>query len=224
MLDYSPRKSIFASAMARNLFYIFLVLCFCLGAFFKQFDLFYPKPFVVIAFSGAIGLLIDYALRIKNSLWVLVPALLATEILGDLIFNAQLYKVSFYIYLVGLLLYPVYGLLFIRQGIRIRQGKIGLETEPGWKERNRNLSWKFIILGLCSISMTMWEYATYFPVKYNTADIVFKITYLATFAWLLFMDITTRDLEKRGFKTERQILTLSLMVIAIMYFTRFIFK
>lgn len=197
--------------MSRSLFYIFLILCFLLGVFFKQFDLFYPKPFVVVAFCGAIGLLAEYASRIRDSWFWLVPALLASELIGDLIYNAQFPGIAFWLYIPGALLFPVYGILFIRSGLALRKS-------------DRGVAIKFIVLGILAFSLVSWEYVTYYPESFDPHHLVFQVMYLATFAWLLLIDYTTDFSKRPHLKIERQILRLSLMVIAAMIFIRFVFK
>jgi len=194
----------------RVYFYIFLILCFCLGAFFKQFDLFYPKPFVALAFAGATGLLVDYAWRIRHTVYWIIPALLACEVTGDLIYNANFRSIAWWLYIPGALVFVAYGILFFRKGILI------LKEHP-------RTSTKFMVLGLLSSSLISWEYATYHYLEINTSALIFKILFLATFAWLLFIDFTTQP-AKSGMKVEQQILRVSLLVISAMYFTRFIFK
>lgn len=212
----------------RTLFYLFLVVCFGLGAYFKQFGIFYEYPWIVsglvaIAFAGAIGLLMDYAAKIKHSLWALVPALLAMEVMGDLLYNAQLRDFSYYVYFGGMMLYPIYGLLFIRKGVQLVSGKAQSDL-TGYEKRDKQLGWKFMVLGLLTISMLSWEYATYHPRSINTAGMLFKGIYMGVFFWLLYIDYSSKDLPERGFKIEKEILNQSLLVIAIMYFVRFVFK
>jgi hypothetical protein len=122
-----------------------------------------------------------------------------------------------------MMLYPIYGLLFIRKGIQLMTGKTQSEL-TGFEKEDRNLGWKFVILGIMAISMLSWEYATYHPRSINTAGMLFKGIYLGVFFWLLFIDYTSKNLRERGFKIEKEILNQSLLVIAIMYFVRFVFK
>jgi hypothetical protein len=195
--------------------YVFLVACFAAGAFVKQFTLFPDKPWipallVAIAFCGAIGLLADYAWRIKDSLWMLVPSLLAAEVIGDLINNAGFRSIAYWLYIPGALLFLVYGFLFLRSGIRILK-------------KDRNLGLKLIVLGLLTLPITGWEYVTYFPNDYNSSDNGWRLLYLAVFLWLLIIDFTTDFSRRSELVIERQILRISLLVIAAMYFVRFVF-
>lgn len=197
--------------MKREFFYIFLVICFCLGAFFKQFDLFYPKPFVLVAFCGAIGLLIDYAWRIRRNLFWIVPAFLACELIGDLINAAGFREAAKIPYIPGALVFMAFGVLFIRSG---------LKQLP----REKGLAAKFVMLGLVAISLTLHEAVTYFPQDYDPSNILFRGLYLLCFACLIFVDVTTDFSKFPQLKVEKQILRVSLIVIAVMYFVRFIFK
>lgn len=212
----------------RVLFYLVLIVCFCLGAYFKQFGIFYKQPWLVsglvaISFAGAIGLLLDYASRIKKSLWALVPFLLAVEVMGDLLYNAQLRDFSYYVYFGGMMLYPIYGLLFIRKGVQLLNGQ-SKSLIPGFERADKFLALKFLLLGILAISMLTWEYATYHSRTINTSGMLFKGIYMGVFLWLLVIDFSTQRLDERGFKIEREILNNSLLVIAIMYFVRFVFK
>lgn len=202
--------------MSRNLLYIALILCFAAGIFIKQFSLLYEYPavhplLVAIAFCGAIGLLLDYTYRIRNSLWAIVPGLLAVEMIGDLITGANFRDIAFWFYIPGAFLFLAYAALFIRAGVQ------QLKTDRG-------LGIRFVILGLLTAPITLWEYATYFPNQYDTSHLGFRIAYLAVFAWLLVIDFSTDFSKRPALKIERQILRISLLVIAVMYFVRFIFK
>ncbi|HHG83507.1 MAG TPA: hypothetical protein ENJ82_02060 [Bacteroidetes bacterium] len=202
--------------MNRTFVYLALIICFLSGVFIKQFSLLYAYPFVhpllvAIAFCGAIGLLLDYTARIRTSAWALVPALLALEMTGDLISGANFRDIAFWFYIPGALLFVVYAALFIRRGIQLQS-------------KDRSLGLKLIVLGLLSGPIVLWEYATYFPATYQTSHIGFRILYLAVFAWLLFIDFSTDFALRPQLKIEKQILRLSLLVIAGMYFVRFVFK
>ena len=198
---------------SRNLFYGFLVLCFLLGVFFKQFDLFYPTHLflALIAFSGAIGLLWEYAWKIRKSRWALVPFLVALEFFGDVLQNAGLWDFSFYIYLISMLVFPVYGGLFIHRGTQLFGG-------------DRGLGVKFIVLGVLATSLLSWEIATYFPDQIDSSHIWFRALFLAVFAWLLVIDFTTDFSKRPEMKIERDILRMSLLVMSAWYFVRFVFK
>lgn len=193
----------------RIFFYIFLVLSFCLGVFFKQFSIFYYKPFVAISFAGAIGLLADYAWRIRGTVYWIIPALLATEVTSDLLKNAGYSSLAYWLSFPGALVFVAFGVLFVRKGILLLK-------------KERGLGIKFLVLGIIGSSLVSWEYATYNYLQIQTSALIFKILFLATFAWLLFIDFTEQP-AKKGFVTEQQILRVSLLVIAVMYFTRFIF-
>ena len=96
----------------RILFYIFLGLCFALAAFFNQFGILHDYPIVTkllgaISFCGVIGLLGDYAFRIKDSWFWLIPALTALEFAGDLVYKAGFFAPASYIYGVSALLWAV---------------------------------------------------------------------------------------------------------------------
>lgn len=201
--------------MNRNTLYVILGMCFAAGAFVKQFTLFPDKPWipallVAIAFCGAIGLLADYAWRIKNSLWMLVPSLLATEIIGDLINNAGFRSLSFWLYIPAAFLFVVYGLLFLRSGVRMMK-------------KDRNLGLKFVVLGLLTMPISAWEYITYYPTLYDASHLGWRILYMSVFLWLLVIDFSTRFSKWPELLIEKQILRLSLLVIASMYFVRFVF-
>ena len=78
-----------ASSFQRYLLYFGLAACFGLAFYFKQWDIFYAEPFAAIAFCGAIGICIDYALKIrKESLLWLIPVLLACELSANMISKA----------------------------------------------------------------------------------------------------------------------------------------
>jgi hypothetical protein len=203
-------------AMTRNTLYIILIACFAAGAFIKQFTLLPDKPWVpallaAVAFCGAIGLLADYAWRISKSLWMLVPALLASEIMGDLINNAGFRDLAFWLYIPGALVFLVYGLLYLRSGLRL------LKTDRG-------VGLKFMVLGLLTLPITAWEYVTYYPKEYDYSHIGWRVLYLTVFLWLLVVDFTTDFSRRTELVIERQILRVSLLVIAAMYFVRFVFK
>lgn len=201
--------------MNRNTLYVILGACFAAGAFVKQFTLFPDKPWVpallvAIAFCGAIGLLADYAWRIKDSLWMLVPSLLCMEIVGDLINNAGFRDLSFWLYIPAAFLFLVYGLLFLRSGLRLIK-------------KDRSLGLKFAVLGLLTVPISVWEYVTYYPGLYDSSHILWRILYLAVFLWLLLIDFSTKFSKWPELLIQKQILRLSLLVIAGMYFVRFVF-
>lgn len=195
----------------RAIIYILLILSFGIGAYLKQFGGALPhEPFAIFAFCGTFGLLLDYAWRIRKTWETLIPLLLACEVLGDLLYNGQFRQIAFYVYLPGALLFPVYGILFFRKGVLINQ-------------HHPSLSWKLIILGVLSTTLFSWEVATYFPAKLNPHAPLLRVLFLITFAFLLFIDFSTR-FPQNALKQEKQILRVSLVVISIMYFVKFVFK
>ena len=199
------------SKASRIVFYAVLILSFLLGVFFKQFDIFVYKPFVLAAFCGTIGLLWDYAWRIRKSWWALVPFLTAAEFMGDLLIAAGFKEAAFWVYLLSATLFPVYGILFVRRGMQL------------WPT-DRPVAWKFMGLGLLSSSLFSWEVATYFPKDFDYSHIWFRVLYLLVFAWLLFVDMTVDFSKRTEMKIEKQILRLSLLVMTAWYFVRFVFK
>jgi hypothetical protein len=199
----------------RIVFYSFLGICFALAVFFNQFGILHGTPIVVkllglVAFCGTMGLLMDYAYRIKHSWLWLIPALTALEFLGDAVLKFDV-RFAFYIYQVSALLWPVYGVLFVVRGSKL------LGTDRG-------LGIKFIVLGILAAGIIGWEYTTLFPQKYDYSHWGWRFLYLATFAWLLFIDYTTDFSKRPDMKIEKQIMRLSLLLIAVWYFVRFIFK
>lgn len=196
----------------RTVFHLLLLICFLLGVVFKQFSIFYPEPFVLIAFAGTIGILVDYAVKIsKESILWLIPALLATELIATLTSKAGLPSIASVLYVPGALLFLVYGILFIRSGIRNRKADPGIPI-------------KFTVLGLLTSGITGWEAITYFPYDYDWSHIGWRILYLSVFGWLIFIDLSTKWADKPQLKYEKDILRLSQLVIAAMYFDRFIFQ
>lgn len=196
----------------RTLFHLLLTLSFFIGIYFKQYSIFYPEPFVFLAFAGVLAILGDYAWRIrKESIMWLIPTLLGIELLGTLVSKAGLQDIATPLYVLGASLFLVYGILFIRKGILSRGEQQGL-------------SWKFIILGLLIMPISGWELITYFPQDFEKSLLSWRILYLVGFAWLIFIDLTTNLKDKPGFKVERVILRYSLLVMAGMYFDRFIFQ
>ena len=196
----------------RTAFHLFLALSFFTGIYFKQFDIFYPEPFVFIAFCGVLGILIDYIVKIrKQSILWLIPALFVCELLGVLVSKAGFGMVANVLYVPGALLFLVYGVLFIWKGWQYR-------------ERKQGIMWKFIILGILMIPLTAWEAITYFPQDFEKALLEWRIVYLAAFTWLIFIDLTTNLKKENGMGVEKEILRYSLLVLAGMYFDRFIFQ
>lgn len=205
-----------SSPVARIIFYVFLGVCFALAVFFNQFGIFHSVPLVVkglglIAFSGTMGLLMDYAYRIKDNWLALIPVFTALEFMGDAVLKFDV-RYAFYIYQVSALLWPIYGILFIGRGIgRIRKG-------------DRGLGVKLIVLGALAAMVIGWEFTTLFPQQYDYSHWGWRTLYLSIFAWLLFIDYTTDFSKRPEMKVEKQILRLSLLMIAVWYFVRFIFK
>jgi hypothetical protein len=200
----------------RILFYVFLALCFLLAAFFNQFGIFYDYSMVVkllaaIAFCGVIGLLVDFAFRIGKTWFWPIPVLTAAEFAGDLIFKAGFWDLAKYTYTLSAMLWPVFGILFIIKGIKIFK-------QEKW------LGFKFIWLGIMASAVIGWEYVTYFPEEYDKSHWAWRTLYLAIFMWLLVIDFTTDFSKRPEMKAEKQILRVSLLLIATWYFTRFIFK
>lgn len=196
----------------RTLFHVLLLLCFLTGVYFKQFDIWHAEPFALIAFAGTIGILVDYAVRIRKAsiLW-LIPALLATELIATLTSKAGLPAIADVLYVPGGLLFLVYGILFVRSGLQNRKAGQGI-------------SFKLIGLGVMTAAITAWEVITYFPYEFDKSHLGWRILYLAVFAWLLMIDLSTNFRDKPELKYEKDILRLSLLVIAAMYFDRFIFQ
>jgi hypothetical protein len=197
-------------------FYIFLGLCFGLAAFFNQFGIFHDQPIVTkllgaIAFCGTIGLLADYANRIRYTWFWLIPALAAVEFFGDLIYKAGWWDIARIIYMVSAMLWPVYGMLFIVKGAQL------------WRT-DRSVGMKFIVLGFLASAVLGWEYVTAFPEEYDYSHWGWRSLYLAIFAWLLFIDWTTDFSKRPHLKVQMQIIRVSLLLIAVWYFVRFIFK
>lgn len=197
-------------------FYIFLGLSFGLAAFFNQFGIFsanspIPKVLAAIAFCGTIGLLSDYAYRIKHSPFWLIPAFTALEFFGDLVYKAGWWDIAKVIYTISLFLWPIYGFLYILRGGQL------LRTDRG-------LGIKLMVLGLLAAPVVGWEYVTYFPLQYDYSHWGWRILYLAIFAWLLFIDWTTDFRKRPQLKVEAQIIHVSLLMVAVWYFVRFVFK
>jgi|GEM_PF-2802249 len=196
----------------RTIFHLVLTASFFIGIYFKQYSIFYPEPFVFLAFAGVLAILGDYAWRIRNeSIMWLIPTLLGIELLGTLVSKAGLADIAFVLYILGATLFLVYGVLFIRRGILSRG--VG-----------QGIPWKFIVLGLLIIPISGWELITYFPQEYEKSLLPWRILYLSGFAWLIFIDLTTQFKDKPGFKIEKDILRYSMLVLAGMYFDRFIFQ
>ncbi len=197
-------------------FYVALFLCFALAAFFNQYGIFpaanpIPRILAAIAFCGTIGLLADYAFRIKSSSFWLIPALAATEFFGDLVYKAGWWDIAKGIYTVSAFLWPVYGILFIFKGSQL------FKTDKG-------LAIKLIVLGLLASAVLGWEYVTYFPEEFNKSHWAWRSLYLAIFGWLLMIDWTTDFSKRPQLKIEMQILRVSMLLIAVWYFVRFIFQ
>jgi hypothetical protein len=199
----------------RIVFYVFLGVCFALAVFFNQFGILHETPLIVkllglIAYCGTMGLLMDYAYRIKHTWLWLIPALTALEFMGDAVLKFDV-RFAFYIYQASALLWPVYGALFVIKGAKL------LSTDRG-------LGIKLIVLGCLATAVIGWEFTTLFPQEYDPSHWGWRSLYLSVFAWLLVIDFTTDFSKRPTMKVERQILRLSLLMIAVWYFVRFIFK
>lgn len=191
----------------RILFYFFLGLCFATAAFFNQFGILHDYPIVTkllaaISFCGTIGMLADYAFRIKHSWFWLIPALTAVEFAGDLVYKAGFFIPASYIYGLSALLWPVYGILFIGRGIELIRS-------------DRGLGIRFIILGILSSAVLGWEVITYYPNDFLVSHWAWRSLYLAIFAWLLVIDYTTDFSKRPEMKVEKQILRVSMIMIAM---------
>lgn len=196
----------------RTLFHLFLLISFGLGFYFKQYDVFYPEPFALVAFCGVLGILIDYISKIRKAsiLW-LIPALFGAELLGVLISKAGFPMVANILYVPGGLLFLIYGVLFIWRGIQ-------------HKNEGQKITFKFVVLGLLIIPITAWEVITYFPEQFEKSLLPWRILYLAGFTWMILIDLTTNFNDKPEMKVEKDILRYSMLVMAGMYFDRFIFQ
>lgn len=199
----------------RIIFYSALGICFALAVFFNQFGILHGTPIVVkilglIAYAGTMGLLMDYAYRIKHSWFWLIPAFTALEFLGDAVIKFDV-RFAFYIYQASALLWPVYGIIFIVKGARM----VGKELWMGIK---------YMVLGFLAAGILGWEYTTLFPQQYDYSHWGWRSLYLAVFAWLLVIDYTTDFSKRPEMKIDKQILRMSLLMIAVWYFVRFIFK
>jgi len=62
------------------------------------------------------------------------------------------------------------------------------------------------------------------PESFNYFHIGWRILYLAVFAWLLFIDLTTNFRKFPSLRYEGEIVHVSHVVIAFIYFDRFIFQ
>lgn len=205
-----------SASVLKIVFYVFLGICFGLAAFFNQFGIFsannpIPKVLAAIAFCGTIGLLGDYAYRIKHNILWLIPALAALEFFGDLVYKAGWWDIAKGIYTVSALLWPVYGVLFMMRGGQ------NIKTDRG-------LGIKFIILGILATAVLGWEYVTYFPEQYDYSHWGWRSLYLGIFAWLLVIDWTTDFSKRAHLAVEATIVRHSLLLISVWYFVRFIFK
>ncbi len=196
----------------RTLFHLGLVLSFLTGVVFKQFDIWHSLPFVFIAFAGALSILIEYTLRIrKESILWLIPAFLSVELLATIVSKAGLPDIAFVLYIPGALTFLVYGVLFIRAGIVKRNEGKGIMV-------------KFLGLGILAGGLSAWEAITYAPDRFNYFHIGWRTLFLVVFAWLLLVDMTTNFRKYPRLKIEGEIVRISLLVIAWMYFDRFIFQ
>jgi hypothetical protein len=198
-------------------FYIFLGLCFGLAAFFNQFGIFHDLPIITkvlgaIAFCGIIGLLADYAQRIRHTWFWLIPGLAAVEFFGDLVYKAGWWDIAFVIYQVSAALWPVYGALFVSKGVELM------------RSGDRGVGFKFMVLGVLAAAVTGWEYVTLFPQEYDYSHWGWRALYLGIFAWLLVIDWTTDFSKRPALRVQQQIVRVSLLLIAVWYFVRFIFK
>jgi hypothetical protein len=199
------------------LLYMFLFLCFSWAAFVKQFSLFLPytwtivSVFMLISFGGTIGLLLDAAWRLKPSPWAILPVLVSALVLGDMFYNAQLHGLEFYSYILGSLLYPVFGLLTV------------LTSFKAWIRGYKFLFLLLLLLGLSSFTLLWYPYIEFFSVLYNSSNVFIRVSFLTTFALVLLVDIFGK-LEQKGFRIEAKIMQNALLVISVLYFVRFIFK
>lgn len=215
MAETAPQKKGIFQALARVGFYTIILACYVSSILLRKLGYFYETPVVLfllagIAFSGIIGLLGDYIWRIRKTPWVWIPILLLFEILAELVYTAGFRGVALLLSIPGSFLYPVFGLLFLIKGFRILRAE-------------KKLGLSFIVLGLLATSLITWEYVSWYPEDYSKSALQFRILYLATFGWLLFMEFVFPRIEDRGYKIESQILSLSLVAVAIMYFMRFLF-
>ncbi len=196
----------------RTFFHVFLALSFFTGILFKQFNIFYPEPFVFLAFAGVLGILFDYMWKIrKDSILWLIPALLACELMGVLVSKAGFTAVADVLYIPGAILFVVYGILYIYKGFK-------------YKRESQRITFKFVVLGLLIIPLSGWELITYFPQSFEKSLLVWRIVYLAGFSWLILIDLTTNLSKNPKMKVEKDILRYSMLVLAGMYFDRFIFQ
>ncbi len=200
-------------AASRKIMYGFLTLSFLLGVFFKQFDLFYPAHLFLaaISFAGVVGLLWEYAWTIRKSIWALIPFLTAMEFFGDLVYNADLKPAAFYIYLLSMMIFPVYGVLFFRRGMQL------LKTD-------KVFGYELLVLGVLAVLPLSWEVASQFPKDINSSHLWFRVMFLAIIAWLLVIDFSIDFSKRPEMKIEKQILRVSVLVMCAWFFARFVFK
>jgi hypothetical protein len=208
-------KSLFQS-VGKVAFYMVIIACYVSAILLRKAGYFYDTPVVLfllagVAYSGIIGLLGDYAWRIRKTRWVFIPVLLLFEVLSELVYTAQFRDVAFYLSLPGALLYPVYGLLFLTSGFKLIKSK-----EP-------KLGLAFVVLGVLAASLVAWEYISLFPEDYSKSALPWRILYLANFGWLLFIEFAFPKLREKGYTIESGILSISLVAVSLMYLFRFLF-
>ena len=208
------QKPLFQS-IGRIAFYTVILVCYVSAILLRKAGYFYENPVVLfmlagVAYAGIIGLLGDYAWRIRKTRWVAIPIFLLFEVLSELVYTAQFRDIAFLLSLPGALLYPVYGIMFLTAGVGIaRKGE-------------RRLGLSFVVLGLLVTSLFGWEYVTLYPEDYSKSALIWRILYLSTFGWLLFLEFAFPRLREQGRKVEGEILSISLVVVSIMYLFRFL--
>ena len=202
---------------ARYFIFGFIAICFCGSVYMKLFDkqLFGVISFIPVSglsFALTIGLLIDYSLRIKNSLFAIPPVLLSLKLASILLNYIGPRWVAALLSNSGSLFWPITGILFIRSAITM--GNL-------FKPEKLVTRLAFILCGLCLILAALPEYSIYFPGIFPTW--MFMGIFLGIFFFLLVADFSGFNENLDTFHIEKSYVQWGMLVVAIKFFGDYVF-
>lgn len=205
-----------AKKLNKNILIAATGILFGFGVFCQLFSLLIPEIFYVVSFCLMIGLLIDYAWGVRNSILAIIPAWLAVFPLYLLMDNMPgLRWLAFYLEYVYFAFFPVFGAIFIFRGIQIvkEHTRIGLH---------------FMVFGLVSTLLLFYELGKDWTVKKHLPQSFLEHHHYFKFVWLfLFLQAlvidTTEKLGDKGMKTEQTIIRWSLPLLSIKFFADYLF-
>ena len=199
---------------ARYFLFTFIVFCFCGSVYMKLFDkkLFGMIDFIPVSglsFSLTIGLLIDFALRIKPNLYAIPPVLLSLKLASILLNYVGPRWLAALMSNSGSLFWPITGMLFIRSTLAMGKSE-SLITRVS-----------MVGCGLFLLLTVLPEYSIYFPGIFPTW--MFMGIFLGIFFFLLLADFSGFRNIQQSFRIENGYIQWGMLVVSVKFFGDYVF-